>query len=200
MTNIAKRSSPGPAVKTGAKKDSVSNTVSGKDLMQSVMSRPRKLPNSDRTADVAFTGIIIGELSGQDAAGQPLVDYPGNPLSQPIVALATQVIDEKSANQPIALSFIGGDPEKPVILGFVHNPAADEVSQQDKLQEKAGRQARVVLDGDTMTLSAEQEIVLQCGKSSITLTRAGKIVIKGAYLSNYSTGVNRIKGGSVQIN
>ncbi|MEW5071937.1 hypothetical protein AB1P14_09365, partial [Pseudomonas aeruginosa] len=38
------------------------------------------------------------------------------------------------------------------------------------------------------------------GKASITLTRAGKVIIRGAYLSSRSTGVNRIKGGSVQIN
>ena len=32
------------------------------------------------------------------------------------------------------------------------------------------------------------------------LTRAGKVLIQGAYLLSRSTGVNRIKGGSVQIN
>ena len=56
------------------------------------------------------------------------------------------------------------------------------------------------IDGDRLTLSAEREIVLKCGKSSITLTRAGKVILKGAYVSTHSTGVNRLKGGSVQIN
>ena len=42
--------------------------------------------------------------------------------------------------------------------------------------------------------------MLRCGKASITLTREGKVLIKGAYLSSRSSGVNRIKGGSVQIN
>jgi hypothetical protein len=32
------------------------------------------------------------------------------------------------------------------------------------------------------------------------LTSAGKVMIQGAYLSNRSSGVLRIKGGSVQIN
>ncbi|MEP7119602.1 MAG: hypothetical protein ABJE95_01785, partial [Byssovorax sp.] len=36
--------------------------------------------------------------------------------------------------------------------------------------------------------------------SSITLTRAGKILIRGAYVLTRSSGVNRIQGGSVQIN
>ena len=37
-------------------------------------------------------------------------------------------------------------------------------------------------------------------KASITLTSAGKILLRGAYILNRSSGVNRIKGGSVQIN
>jgi hypothetical protein len=59
-------------------------------------------------------------------------------------------------------------------------------------------EARV--DGHRVVLDAEQEIVLRCGKASITLTRAGKVLIRGAYLLSRSSGVNRIKGGSVQIN
>jgi hypothetical protein len=41
---------------------------------------------------------------------------------------------------------------------------------------------------------------LRCGKSSITLTRAGKVLIEGEYISSRSSGVNRIKGGSIQLN
>ena len=33
-----------------------------------------------------------------------------------------------------------------------------------------------------------------------SLTKAGKVLIHGAYVSNRSSGVMRIKGGSVQIN
>jgi hypothetical protein len=58
----------------------------------------------------------------------------------------------------------------------------------------------VKLDGQSVILEAEQELVLRCGKSSITLTRAGKVLMRGAYLLSRSSGVNRIKGGSVQIN
>jgi hypothetical protein len=42
--------------------------------------------------------------------------------------------------------------------------------------------------------------VLRCGKTSITRTKAGKVVIEGTYLSNKSTRANRIKGGSIQLN
>ena len=58
----------------------------------------------------------------------------------------------------------------------------------------------VTVDGKTITFDAKEQIVLRCGKSSITLTRSGKVLIRGAYLLNRSSGVNKIKGGSVQIN
>ena len=51
-----------------------------------------------------------------------------------------------------------------------------------------------------LSIDAAREIVLRCGESSITLTRAGKIILKGKYVSSHSAGVNRIKGGSIQIN
>jgi hypothetical protein len=59
--------------------------------------------------------------------------------------------------------------------------------------------ARIDVDGEQLIFSADKEIVLKCGKVSITLTRAGKIILGGTYLSGCSSGVNRIKGGSVQI-
>jgi hypothetical protein len=56
------------------------------------------------------------------------------------------------------------------------------------------------VDGKKVTLTGEEEVTLQCGKASITLTRAGKVLITGDYVLSRSRGVNRIKGGSVQIN
>jgi uncharacterized protein (DUF2345 family) len=56
------------------------------------------------------------------------------------------------------------------------------------------------VDGEQVVIEGKKEIVLKCGKSSITLTRAGKVLIRGAYVLSRSSGVNRIKGGSVQVN
>jgi len=55
-------------------------------------------------------------------------------------------------------------------------------------------------DGERLVVTAKEQIVLRCGKASITLTKAGKVLIQGAYVSSRSSGVNRIKGGSVQLN
>jgi hypothetical protein len=47
---------------------------------------------------------------------------------------------------------------------------------------------------------AKEQVVLKCGKASITLTKAGKVLIQGSYVLSRSSGINRVKGGSVQIN
>jgi hypothetical protein len=49
-------------------------------------------------------------------------------------------------------------------------------------------------------LTASRQLTITCGESSITLTAAGKIIIRGKYIVSRSSGVQRIKGGSVQIN
>jgi hypothetical protein len=56
------------------------------------------------------------------------------------------------------------------------------------------------VDGERLEFTASREMVFRCGEASITLTRAGKVLIQGCYLLSRSSGVNRIKGGSVQIN
>jgi hypothetical protein len=61
-------------------------------------------------------------------------------------------------------------------------------------------QPSAVEPDERLTLTATREIVLQCGRASITLTRAGKVLVRGAYLSLRSSGVHRITGASVQIN
>jgi hypothetical protein len=55
-------------------------------------------------------------------------------------------------------------------------------------------------DGERLVVSAAGQIVLLCGKASITLTKARKALIQGTYVSTHSIGVNRVKGASVQIN
>jgi hypothetical protein len=47
---------------------------------------------------------------------------------------------------------------------------------------------------------AKKPISLQCGAASVMITPCGKIVLRGKYLLSRAAGVNRIRGGSVQIN
>jgi hypothetical protein len=56
------------------------------------------------------------------------------------------------------------------------------------------------VDGNRVRLVAKDEIVLECGKASITLRRNGRIIVRGTHVETNSEGTNRIKGGQVQIN
>jgi len=62
------------------------------------------------------------------------------------------------------------------------------------------RSAIARVDGKRVEITGDEEVVLTCGRASITLTRAGKVLIKGSYVTSGSGGVNRITGASVQIN
>jgi hypothetical protein len=88
-----------------------------------------------------------------------------------------------------------GDPRRPIIVGVLQERA---LLTEDK--EAEPRPLSVEADGDRLVVTAEREVVLRCGDASITLTRAGKVLIKGNYVVSRSTGMNRIKGGAVQIN
>jgi len=69
-----------------------------------------------------------------------------------------------------------------------------------KAPPKLPTQIGMLVDGHRLILTARDEIVLCCGKASITLRRNGRIVVRGTYVETSSEGTNRIKGGSVQIN
>jgi len=137
--------------------------------------------------------VTLGILTGWDEAGHPLVAFAGNRLDRALPALATVPLKLEDMGREVALMFVSGDLLRPLIVGLLQPPLAAA-----PVEAAAGVEARV--DGERIEFKAEQEIVLRCGKSSITLTRAGKILIEGAYLLSRSTGVNRIKGGSIQLN
>ena len=137
-------------------------------------------------------GVVIGVLMSFTEAGLPLVAFPGNQSETGIAAHSTTIFKPDDIGCQVALLFEGGDPQRPIVIGRMQYP-------QDIVQQRQQTMS-AELDDERLEFKAGKEIVLRCGKSSITLTRAGKILIKGEYLSSHSTGVNRIKGGSIQLN
>jgi hypothetical protein len=140
------------------------------------------------SAPPRIDGVVVATLAGFDDGGAPRVTFPGNPLRRAVSARSTVVLGATDVGKDVAVSFEQSDPSRPIVLGKLWQP------------EAAAPSVRAEVDKERLVLSADKEIVLQCGASSITLTKAGKVLIRGAYLLSRSSGVNRIKGGSVQIN
>jgi hypothetical protein len=139
-------------------------------------------------------GIVTGTLIGFADEGQtPLVTYRQQPGSAAIAAAAILDLHGPHIGRQVVLQFENGDPARPVIMGLLRRKADWSLAQQPG-------QVEVDADGERLIIGAKEQLVLKCGKASITLTKAGKIVIHGTYVSNRSSGVMRIKGGSVQLN
>ncbi len=151
--------------------------------------RRRTLPES-RTG---FAGIRIGCLVGWDVL--PLVDFSGNSLG-PLPVRTLAAFDEARTRRAMAeqrevvLAFDGDRVDAPILLGLLQ-PLAPDASPVS---------VEAIVDGKRVELKGEQEVVLQCGQASITLRANGRVVIRGAYVETRSTGVNRVKGGTVLIN
>ena len=143
--------------------------------------------------------VTIGRIAAIESKTGFLVDFPGNNSGELILSRSLVDITEREIGKEIALLFEDGDSAKPIILGIMRG---------GRLRGTNVSEARFLalpveafkIDEDIVILSAKREIVLQCGKASITLTSAGKLLINGEYVVSRSSGVNKIRGGSVQIN
>lgn len=94
--------------------------------------------------------------------------------------------------------FEGGDRSKPLVVGFIEPVVPDMPVEADGAKPAPVIEADV--DGKRVRVTAQDEIVLQCGSASITLRRNGRVIVRGTYVETHSDGTNRIKGGQVQIN
>jgi len=141
-----------------------------------------------------MVGVIRGTLTGFRNEGRtPLVLYPKQPGSAAMPADSIVDLHGNHIGREVALMFENGEPHRPIIMGVLRRQMAGPVVEQ------LG-QVEVDSDGERLIVSAKEQLVLRCGAASITLTNIGKVLIQGAYVSSRSSGVNRIKGGSVQIN
>lgn len=143
----------------------------------------------DAFETLAALSVQVAEVVAlrEDGCGAFVIDpaQPELPARQ-----ARSVVDLHGAHvgAQVVLLFEGGDRTRPIVMGVLHAGT------------RHPHEVTVEADSERMVVSARQQLVLRCGKASITLTRAGKVLIEGSYLLSKSTGVNRIKGGAVQLN
>lgn len=168
----------------------IAEEQTGTDLL-----RPLVEARSTKTPQSAMpTGVVIGELVGMKNEGRtPLVTYSGQPGSAALTARSVVDLYGPHIGSKVVLMFEGGDRQKPIVMGVLRE------AEGWPLAEQPG-QVEVDADGERLIVSAKEQVVIRCGKASITLTKAGKVLIEGSYVLSRSTGVNRVKGGSVQLN
>ena len=160
---------------------------SGAELMRPLLEAPavqRSTPS----------GVVIGELVAiSDEGRMPLVLYSGQPGTRALAARSVVDLHGAHVGRKVALMFEGADPDRPLIIGVLREGEGWPV-------ERHPGQVEIDADGERMIVSAKEQLVLRCGKASITLTKAGKVLIRGEYIQSRSSGVNRIRGGAVHIN
>ena len=168
-------------------------------------------PASRATATVAEPerpSVKVGRLAAGSAPGALLVDFDGN-AEGPVAARTVLELDDAKIGRALAsrqgavLLFENGDPRLPIVLGLIPADAGAALlgtllASPRSAAQAAPAEARI--DGKRVVLEGKDEVVLKCGEASITLTRDGKLFVRGAYVETRATGVNRIKGGSVKIN
>jgi len=153
--------------------------------------RPIQAPAAPRPTSA---GLVIGTLIAiADEGRVPLVLYPGQPDTRAVAAASIVDLHGIHIGRKVALMFDDANPGQPLIMGVLRDPGCSPLDQPPG-------QVEVDADGERMIVSAREQLVLRCGKASITLTKTGKVLIQGEYVQSRSSGVNRIRGGSVHIN
>lgn len=144
----------------------------------------------------------IGTLAGTNRQGEILVmvdgegPYPARMLSG---ISRDELVRHDQRGRELLLVFDKGDRERPVIVGLMADPL-EELLSLEIAGEKKEEPRDLLIDGRQITIEAEDEVVLKCGKGSIQIRKDGKIIIKGTDLLSRSSGPQRIRGASVNIN
>ena len=149
-------------------------------------------------------GVKVGRIVTIDEAGQVFVNFTGN-ISGAVPARLTGSInlrklrESDSSGREVLLAFENNDSHSPIIIDTMHSPMDDAAEAREAISG-AETSKDVLIDGERITFDAAKEIVLCCGKSSMTLTRTGKVIVRGADVLVQSSGENRIKGASIKFN
>jgi uncharacterized protein involved in type VI secretion and phage assembly len=121
-----------------------------------------------------------------------------------VVARVSAALDDAALaraareRQEALVVFEDGDPSRPVVVALLRSrtPLIDAaLAGPLPAGEKTAR-----VDGRRVEIEGREEVVLRCGKASITLRRDGKVVVRGVNVVTQADAVQKIRGGKVEIN
>jgi hypothetical protein len=154
-------------------------------------------------ARAAGSAAVLGRIVCVEAGGAISVEIPGTSQARAarlaVPLTREELLAAQEAGASAVLVFENGDPALPIIVGLVQTAGRPpDAARNDSPPVPHVLEADV--DGKRVRITAQDEIVLECGSASITLRRNGRVVVRGTYVESYSDGTNRIKGGQVRIN
>ena len=136
--------------------------------------------------------LIVGVLREVPSEGKGIVAMVKGGVAWTGEAKLCASMTAGDRGRHVVIAFEEGNPLRPLVLGPLVN---DETLQQTPLSIRFDE----AVDRTSLECPGE-EVLIRCGRASITLSRSGKIVIRGTSILTRSSGPNRIKGASVQIN
>ncbi|CAM4199619.1 DUF6484 domain-containing protein [Serratia silvae] len=145
-----------------------------------------------KTRPALFTYTTLGRLIAFNEHQCPIVEVNAEQLSQPLEARSCVKLSPSQLGAEVILLMTGEN--NPVITGVIE---ADPVELDITPLSPPNL---LTVDGHAISLKAAERISIQCGETSITLTKEGKITLRGKYLLSRAKKANRIQGGSVELN
>jgi hypothetical protein len=149
----------------------------------------------------AFANVMIGVVVQFLPNGTLIVEVAGHSVRFTVGKTLTHLDAQISGlviGSQVLITCQAGDPAMAILVGIVidighprHKALRAEVPVCPDM---------VQIDGKRVALDAKQELVLSCGKGSMSLTADGRIVIKGIEITTRALRKHKIKGGTVDIN
>jgi hypothetical protein len=151
-------------------------------------------PEVVEAASPTPSGVVIGDLVAlKDDGLTALVMWPGQSGSAVVPARTTVNLFNRDIGGQVVLVFANARLDQPIVIGVVRRAHRWWLEPEFTL-------ADVEADGERLVVAAKEQLTLRCGAASITLTKEGKVFIEGTQISSKASSLNRIVGGSVQIN
>ena len=155
----------------------------------------RRAVATSPVAPATGIGAMTAYLHGFDVDDTPLIVGILAHPHEILRARTTVALLASHVGNSVVVVFENGDSRRPIVIGVLQQP-----DQRPATAVERDSHVAVVADDQRIALSADREISLRCGNASITLTRAGRVIIQGRYILSRSSGYNKIKGAAVDIN
>lgn len=148
----------------------------------------------------ARNSLVVAKITSVSPEGAVYVSVDGFADAVQVssaVGLSPETTEADVSGKEVLVLVRQTNPFSGTIVGFLRESLWERTVAEGRLPaENLGIRA----DGRKVVVSAEEEITLVCGKSSLLLRQDGTIVLKGIRLVSRASESNKIRGASVHIN